>query len=196
MASHEVTSGRLARIITAAQRCLARDGYANVSIKDIAHEAGVAPGLLHYYFPSKEDLLVAAVREAAGRYRQEFFGQLHISDDPARGLACSIEWVGRKFKEDPTWFLLLFELYNLSLRDERIRAELLTMLREERALVTEAVTAILAASPEQLGFSAELLGTLILAIFDGVVIHAMIDPAVDPVQNLSMVARAITALLP
>ncbi|MCL5256675.1 MAG: TetR/AcrR family transcriptional regulator [Chloroflexi bacterium] len=190
------SSSRLEQIVTAAQRCLARDGYANVSIKDIAQEAGVAPGLLHYYFDSKEDLLVAAVQQAARRYREEFFSQLHISPDPARSLATSIEWVGRKLKEDPTWFLLLFELYGLSLRDERIRAELLRMLREERAMVTDVVSEILATSPERLGFSPESLGTLILSVFDGVSIHALIDPAVDPVQNLSMIARAIKALLP
>jgi AcrR family transcriptional regulator len=197
MAAQEIqTGGRLIEIVSAAQRCLARDGYANISIKDIAHEAGVAPGLIHYYFDSKEDLLIAAVRETAVRYREEFFGQLRNDGDPRAGLTTAIEWAGRKLKEDPAWFLLIMELYNLSLHDEKVRVELISMLREERALVTEAVSAILATTPEQLGVSAELLGTLILAVFDGVIIHTLIDPAVDPIENLSAAARAITALLP
>jgi AcrR family transcriptional regulator len=189
-------AGRLSRIISAAQRCLARDGYANVSIKDIAREAGVAPGLLHYYFECKEDLLVAAVREAANRYRVGFFDQFRPSSDLAQSINNSIVWASHKLREDPTWFLLLFELYNLSLRDERIRSELLIMIREERAAVTKAVSALLDASPEQLGLSAEFLGTWILAIFDGVIIHAMIDPSVDPIENLAVVARAVSGLLP
>jgi uncharacterized protein YbaR (Trm112 family) len=40
-----------------------RDGVPVLVIKkDIAREAGVPPGLIHYYFTSKEDLLVAAIR--------------------------------------------------------------------------------------------------------------------------------------
>lgn len=190
------TGNRLSQIVDAAQRCLARDGYANVSIKDIASEAGVAPGLVHYYFSSKEDLLIAAVRETAARYREEFFNQLRNYTAPAQGLSNAIEWVSRKFKDDPAWFLLIMELYNLALHDEKVRSELVAMLREERGLVTEAVSAILAATPEQLGVSADELGTLILAVFDGVIIHALIDPEVDPTKYFSAAARGVISLLP
>src|SRR5215470_10120940 len=49
------------RIVEAAARVLARDGYAATSVKDIAAEAGIAPGLVHYYFKTKEELVAAAV---------------------------------------------------------------------------------------------------------------------------------------
>src|SRR6267143_6642169 len=49
------------RIVDAAYRTLVKRGYHETSMKDIAAEAGVAPGLAHYYFESKEDLLVAAI---------------------------------------------------------------------------------------------------------------------------------------
>ena len=50
------------RIIAGAYQTLIRQGYEATSVKDIAREAGVPPGLIHYYFTSKEDLLVAAIR--------------------------------------------------------------------------------------------------------------------------------------
>ncbi|TMD16238.1 MAG: helix-turn-helix transcriptional regulator, partial [Chloroflexi bacterium] len=37
------------RILEAAYRTLVRRGYHETSMKDIAEEAGVAPGLAHYY---------------------------------------------------------------------------------------------------------------------------------------------------
>src|SRR5438270_449386 len=49
------------RIVEAAYRTLVAHGYHDTSMKDIAREAGVAPGLAHYYFETKEDLLVAAI---------------------------------------------------------------------------------------------------------------------------------------
>src|SRR5467141_4366291 len=53
-----------ARIVDAAYRTLVRRGYHETAMKDIAAEAGVAPGLAHYYFETKEDLLVAAIEHA------------------------------------------------------------------------------------------------------------------------------------
>ncbi|TME89384.1 MAG: helix-turn-helix transcriptional regulator [Chloroflexi bacterium] len=52
------------RIVQAAYRALVKRGYHETSMKDIAAEAGVAPGLAHYYFETKEDLLVAAMEHA------------------------------------------------------------------------------------------------------------------------------------
>src|SRR5438445_2147864 len=53
---------RAQHIIEAASAVMGRQGYDKTSMKDIAQEAGVAQGLIHYYFGSKEDLLVAVVR--------------------------------------------------------------------------------------------------------------------------------------
>lgn len=41
----------------------AEQGFDTTSVKDIAKRAGVAPGLLYHYFPSKEDLLNAVLEE-------------------------------------------------------------------------------------------------------------------------------------
>src|ERR671939_119846 len=56
-----------AHLVEAAYRVLAERGYEAMSIKDVASAAGVAPGLIHYYFASKAELLLAVVREAAAR---------------------------------------------------------------------------------------------------------------------------------
>jgi AcrR family transcriptional regulator len=50
------------KILQAAFTVLSKQGYENTSIKEIAEEAGVAQGLVHYYFKSKQ-LLVLAVLE-------------------------------------------------------------------------------------------------------------------------------------
>src|SRR5215831_15561452 len=62
------------RIVEAAQSVLARDGYAATSVKDIAAEAGIAPGLVHYYFKTKNDLVLAAVTHACAQARPSLAG--------------------------------------------------------------------------------------------------------------------------
>src|SRR5690348_18512560 len=49
------------RILQAAFTVLSRQGYENASIKDIAEEAGVAQGLVHYHFKSKQQLVLAVL---------------------------------------------------------------------------------------------------------------------------------------
>ena len=45
-----ISRRRRTEIVRAAATVLGRKGSADTSMKEIAREAGVAPGLLHYYF--------------------------------------------------------------------------------------------------------------------------------------------------
>src|SRR5947208_14115527 len=51
------------KILQAAFSVLSRQGYENSSIKEIAEAAGVAQGLVHYYFKSKQQLVLAVLAE-------------------------------------------------------------------------------------------------------------------------------------
>ncbi len=55
------TLPRRDRLVDAALVVFARKGVDAANIKEIGSEAGVAPGLIYHYFPSKEALLAAAV---------------------------------------------------------------------------------------------------------------------------------------
>ena len=55
-----VAPERRAAIVRATVRCLARDGYAGLTMKRVAAEAGLSPGILHYYFRDKRAILASA----------------------------------------------------------------------------------------------------------------------------------------
>jgi AcrR family transcriptional regulator len=57
-----VTEFREAEILEAARRVFARRGFAESSMEDIAHAAGVAKGTLYLYYDSKRELYRAALR--------------------------------------------------------------------------------------------------------------------------------------
>lgn len=63
----EPTSTR-ERLIAAAFRVVAREGLEAASVKAIAADAGLTPGLLHYHFPTKAALLEAVLRAALENY--------------------------------------------------------------------------------------------------------------------------------
>jgi AcrR family transcriptional regulator len=57
----KVVEDRRDQIIDAAMRIFAQKGFARATNKDIAREAGITPGLIYYYFESKEALLKAII---------------------------------------------------------------------------------------------------------------------------------------
>lgn len=56
---------RRTSILHAARAVFARNGYANTVVEDIALEAGIGKGTLYLYFPSKEQIYLAALLENA-----------------------------------------------------------------------------------------------------------------------------------
>lgn len=50
------------RLLDCVERLMATRGYAGVTYRAVAAEAGVTAGLVQYYFPTLDDLLVAAIR--------------------------------------------------------------------------------------------------------------------------------------
>ena len=57
-----LSSEKAERIVEAMRRSVARRGTAGSTFDQVSREAGVSRGLLHYYFGTKEQLLVEAVR--------------------------------------------------------------------------------------------------------------------------------------
>lgn len=59
MARPPNTARRRAEIVRALKTVMARHGWEGASIARIAREAGLAPGLLHYHFADKREILLA-----------------------------------------------------------------------------------------------------------------------------------------
>lgn len=56
-ANAQLQSDRRTEILDAAERCFARSGFHGASMQEICTEAGMSPGNLYRYFPSKEELI-------------------------------------------------------------------------------------------------------------------------------------------
>ena len=70
MARSSNTEARRSEITAALLAVIARHGYEKATIQAIAAQAGLAPGLIHYHFKSKQEILVSligAIDAEAGR---------------------------------------------------------------------------------------------------------------------------------
>ena len=62
-------------ILRTAERIMRDEGYAAVTVRHVAKVAGVSSTLLHYYYPTADDLLVALYRQRRRRISNSFIGR-------------------------------------------------------------------------------------------------------------------------
>jgi AcrR family transcriptional regulator len=122
-------------LLDAAERLLADVGYAGVTTRRLAEEAGINHGLVHYYFGSNENLLVRALERFTGRLiaRQR---ELYAADMPfAEKWRTAMRYL---LSEDLSYEKVWFELQALAWNSPDIRARLARVNAEWRAVLTEA----------------------------------------------------------
>ena len=112
------------QIIDAAIRVLARQGYAKTSLLDIAKEAGMSKGALHYHYPTKEALIHAVLETACNAVQARTMQAWSPSDNPFEALRKSLEelWATRAERSDEA--VVVADLLALSLYDEALRPRL------------------------------------------------------------------------
>jgi AcrR family transcriptional regulator len=68
----ERTAATRAALLEATVECLVSQGFGGTTTTEVAHRAGVSPGALLHHFPTKADLLCAAVGHLFERRQAEF----------------------------------------------------------------------------------------------------------------------------
>jgi AcrR family transcriptional regulator len=174
------------RIIDAAYRALVSQGYHQTSMKDIAAEAGVAPGLAHYYFETKEDLLVAAIErgcepvlrawEQAG---VSLTGPLPEDADPMAFARIGFELAKQELKAYGGLFLLTFDMFGVGLHNPKIASAVRTFIDERRAFVARITQGVIAGMTEPPVASVDAIASSIWGSLHGIYLQKVMDPAFD-----------------
>lgn len=123
-------------LVDAAHRLFLDEGYAAVTSRRVAREAGLKPQLVHYYFRSMDDLYLEVLRRDA----DEALEQLNLVLDSEQPLQALWEFVG-----DARTARFTTEFTALASRNSVIRAELARHGETFRRLQTEAISRHLAA---------------------------------------------------
>src|SRR6516162_8393518 len=122
-------------LLDAAERLLADVGYAGITTRGLAKEAGVNHGLVHYYFGSNENLLVHALERFTGRLisrqRELYEGDVAFADKWRTAMRYLVS-------EDVRYQKIWLELQALAWNNPDIRARLMRVNAEWRAVLTEA----------------------------------------------------------
>jgi AcrR family transcriptional regulator len=183
------------RIVDAMRQSVARRGAAGSTFDHVARDAGVSRGLLHYYFGSKEQLLVEVVRrdcELRMAVLEERLGEARSADDFIDLLVFSLDEL---VADDPDFITLVFELFSLSRRNAEIAAELAELLRRTRGHVAGLLAAKHAEGVLHLHAEPEAVAEILFSLGDGVALRRLAEPERDFAPTIAAGVTAVRALL-
>jgi AcrR family transcriptional regulator len=183
------------RIVDAMRASVARRGAAGSTFDHVAREAGVSRGLLHYYFGTKERLLVEVVRRDTDirlATLEEALADAHTADDFIDVLVRSLEDM---VENDPGFVTLVFELFTAARRNEEIRAEVAELYRRTREHVAELLEAKQAEGVLTLHDEPQAVAATLFALGDGMSMRMLIEPERDFADTLRAGITCARALL-
>lgn len=164
-----------ARILEAAKRVLARDGFRALTFESIAREAGENPALIRYHFGSKAGLIAALVDSVLYQEAAELIEQLTPvpAGEPRREALLSQH---EGLPEDVDTYRNFFELIPHVLRDDQLRPHLRGLFDWYRKLDAWALKD---AGDKEPAAHIEPMALLTVAIADGIALQKLADPELD-----------------
>jgi AcrR family transcriptional regulator len=174
------------KILEAAFRQLANEGYAALSLREIAREAAVNHALINYHFHTKDQLVIAVLDEAN---RQLLDRQRRMYAERA-GFAQKWAQARRFYASDLAsgFVRVQAELWAASLANPGLKAKFLPRLRAWKEIVLEVVRdalATLVAHGVELPapFTAEVIATWISEFWLGMEFMDLLDARGEPARH-------------
>jgi AcrR family transcriptional regulator len=128
------TEEKLTRLLDVTEEIILREGYASVSSRSVASRAGIQAPLVHYYFPTIDELFVAVLRRRAEPNVVKMAAAM-ASPEPLRAW-----W---QLASDPRGTALLLELIAAANHRPALKAEVGKVAREIRQMQMDTLTSIL-----------------------------------------------------
>jgi AcrR family transcriptional regulator len=167
------------RIVQAMRNSLAERGAAGSTFDQVAREAGVSRGLLHYYFGSKERLLVEVVRHDCDERVAALDASLAGASSPDEIVEILVEQLKAFLEDDPRSPTVVYEMLSASRHSEEIRAELAELYRQWRERLAGWLRTKEREGVIRLQADAEAVASILFSLGDGFGIQVLSDPDWD-----------------
>ena len=184
---------RRQRIVDAAWRRLATNGYHETTIDDVCDEAGVSKGAFYGYFDTKQALFLALLEEeteALNRVAGELAEQELPGAERVRRFVQAMLEVG----DDAGRVQLRADLWAVLAGDPVVRAAFAETVARRRTVLREWISKSIDAG--DLGIEprrANALASILIAMADGLMLHRALDPQGFRWSNIRAVMDALIA---
>jgi AcrR family transcriptional regulator len=183
------------RIVEAMRRSVARRGSAGSTFDHVSREAGVSRGLLHYYFGTKEQLLVEAVRRDCELRMEMLERRLAGARTAEDFIDLMAQHLQETVREDPDFVTLVFELFALSRRNADIALEYAELMRRTRSQVAGMLTVAQREGIVDLHAEPEAVAEILFSLADGLALRMLSEPDRDFTTTVAAGIACARALL-
>jgi AcrR family transcriptional regulator len=179
-----------ARLIAAGQRVLGERGYDATTVKEVAREAGVNQGLVHYYFGSKDALLLAVTQDASRQYMAEL-ERLRSLTPPEALAETAFAWGEKVTTDAPGTCRLRYELFALGLRNRELTPAVAELLRQGDSDIARTVAHVRTGHETEPSAEDVHYAVIIKAVVDGLALNHQLDKDFDPLPVYALLRRII-----
>lgn len=172
-----------ARLIQAAEKVFARDGFEAAKLEEIAADAGYTRGAFYANFASKEDLFLSLLeREISHRIRNAEKLTEGFQDPDAKLHALREFFL--TMCQDRRWSLLALEFKLFALRHPEVKARLAAMNRRLVGSGVGILQSVMEGSGHKLPASPKSVGISLSAVTHALALEHMLDRTIMSEQDL------------
>lgn len=175
------------RILDAAFNCISSKGYANVSLRDIADEAGVVLSQLNYYYKNKEGLLTEVIKTLSQKYMVEIEDELKRSSQDKYKLDNIINYFKQMLIKEPGLFKLLYEITSMALWSPIFRELLHNMYSSLTGMIETYIVDEYVKNKKNSKYTSKSLSRMILGTFIGTAIQIVLSPDEESFDSLNAI---------
>jgi AcrR family transcriptional regulator len=183
------------RIIEAMRTSVGTRGAAGSTFDAVAREAGVSRGLLHYYFGSKEQLLVEVVRHDCEVRIASMGARIAKATTADEIIAALVLGLEEFIEGEPGSPAVIYELLSASRHSEDIRAELAELYRRWRADLADSLRTKEREGVVRLDADPDSVASMLFCLGDGFGIQVLSDPDWDREASFELGVRIARRLL-
>jgi AcrR family transcriptional regulator len=184
-----------ARIVDAMRRSVAARGAAGSTFDQVAREAGVSRGLLHYHFGTKERLIAEVVRRDAEIRLAHLGSELEEARTVGDVIGVLLHSLEDLVERDPGFVALRFELFTSGRRNPEIAAEFAALQQATRTQVAELLAAKQREGVVKLADEPEAVAAVLLSLADGLALALLGEPEHEHRATLGAATAAARALI-
>jgi AcrR family transcriptional regulator len=193
--SRELVGDKAARIVEAMRASVAARGIAGSTFDQVARAAGVSRGLLHYYFGTKERLLVEVVRRECDLRNERLEDAIAGAGSGEQVLDALVRSFEDFLGDGPAMPVMFHEMLTLAQRNDEIAAELAELGRRTRGHLADALAAKSEAGVLELRDDPEAVAAFLFVLADGITVRRLSEPEFEIATLMDHAVVAARALL-
>jgi TetR/AcrR family fatty acid metabolism transcriptional regulator len=170
----DISNLRRGQLTRAAYKVVGQKGYYEFTVRDIAKEAGLSTGLVHYYFKNKEDLLLNLLKEINRNMTIILNRNISTAEDPQERLNIFMRQAFDLVKNEKDYFYIVIDFWTQVNKNERMKRANIKLFKSYR----DEISKILKEGVDKGVFTkmdVDYTAAVIISIIQGLIIQYVID---------------------